>query len=236
MQNAEYPSIIQTELGFFEKRKFKKFYNNFIGNSDFAITIGDSNGNISEVLLQLGALVLVVEPLPENFEYAEKKLKSYPQTILLHEDIGAFNAQFTYNEAYEKNILPYSSNLTVAANQSVVKIRTIDELIREYGLPAFIKINANGFENEVLKGLNSPILLVSVSFYSYLHHKTTENIRRFMAIGDYEFNWILNEEAKFQSKEWLSAKELNTSMSDFTQARFSGEIFARLKVKGDLSI
>ena len=229
MQNADFPSIVQTELGFFEKRKFKTFYSNFIGNSDFAITIGDSNGNISEILLQLGALVLVVEPLPENFVYAEKKLKNYPQTILLHEDIGAFNAQFTYNEAYEKNILPYSSNLTVGADQSVVKIRTVDELIREYGLPAFIKINANGFENEVLKGITVPILLVSVSFYSYLHSKTTENVRRLMTIGDYEFNWILNEDAKFQSKEWLSPKELNTSMSDFGQGRFSGEIFARLK-------
>lgn len=229
MQNADFSSIVQTELGFFEKRKFKTFYSNFIGNSDFAITIGDSNGNISEILLQLGALVLVVEPLPENFVYAEKKLRNYSQTILLHEDIGAFNAQFTYNEAYEKNILPYSSNLTVGADQSVVKIRTVDELIREYSLPAFIKINANGFENEVLKGLTIPILLISVSFYSYLHSKTTENVRRLMSIGNYEFNWILNEEAKFQSKEWLSPKELNTSMSDFAGTRFSGEIFARLK-------
>ena len=229
MQNADFSSIAQTELGFFEKRKFKTFYSNFIGNSDFAITIGDSNGNISEILLQLGALVLVVEPLPENFVYAEKKLRNYSQTILLHEDIGAFNAQFTYNEAYEKNILPYSSNLTVGADQSVVKIRTVDELIREYGLPAFIKINANGFENEVLKGLTTPILLISVSFYSYLHSKTTENVRRLMSIGNYEFNWILNEEAKFQSKEWLSPKELNASMSDFVGTRFSGEIFARLK-------
>ena len=229
MQNADFSSIAQTELGFFEKRKFKTFYSNFIGNSDFAITIGDSNGNISEILLQLGALVLVVEPLPENFVYAEKKLKNYQQTILLHEDIGAFNAQFTYNEAYEKNILPYSSNLTVGADQSVVKITTVDELIRVYGLPAFLKINANGYENEVLKGLSCPILLISVSFYSYLHTKTTENIRRLIELGDYEYNWILNEEAKFQSKEWLSAKELHASMSDFSGVRFSGEIFARLK-------
>jgi FkbM family methyltransferase len=228
MSNEYSYNTIPTELGFLEKRKFLNFYNQYVGNSDFCITIGDSSANVSATLLKLGAMVLIVEPLPESVDFVQKKLDKQEHKIILHEDIGAFNAEFTYNQAYEKNILPYSSNLTVSENQSVVKITTVDELIRVYGVPTFLMINANGYENDVLKGLSKPILTLSVAFYSYLKEKTIEVMRRLMHIGDYEFNWILNEEAKFQSKEWMSAKALHASMADHNEDRFSGFIFARI--------
>jgi FkbM family methyltransferase len=227
--DKEFPAVELRDLGFFERRKLKSFYKNFIGNSDFVITIGDVFSNITEIALNIGAMVLVVEPLPENFKVLQERLAKFPNSMLLHKDIGAFTAEFSYNQAYERNILPYSSNLTVSENQALVKITTVDELIREYGVPTFLKINANGFENEVLKGLSHKLFVISFSFYSYLHEKTIENIRRLIILGDYEFNWILDENPKFESKTWLSARELHTSMSEFSKERFSGEIFARLK-------
>ncbi len=229
MSNNNYPYTEKSSLGFFEKRKYKKFYSQFVGNSDFAITVGDSLANVSDALLQSGALTLVVEPLPESIDYVTQKLEKQKNKIILHEDIGAYNAEFAYNEAYEKKILPYSSNLTVSENKSVVKITTTDELIRAYGVPAFLFINANGYENDVLKGLNTPVLILAVAFYSYLSEKTIEVVRRLMYIGDYEFNWIVDEEANFQSKKWLNAKELHASMSEHSEARFAGYIFARIK-------
>lgn len=133
-----YPYTEKTTLGFFDKRKYKQFYSQFVGNSDFAITIGDSLANVSEALLQSGALTLVVEPLPESIDYVTQKLEKQKNKIILHEDIGAYNAEFAYNEAYEKQILPYSSNLTINEHKSIVKITTVDELIRAYGVPAFL--------------------------------------------------------------------------------------------------
>lgn len=81
----------------------------------------------------------------------------------------------------------------------------------------------------MLKGLNTPALFIAVAFYSYLSEKTIEVMRRLMHIGDYEFNWIVDEEANFQSKKWLNAKDLHASMSEHSEARFAGYIFARIK-------
>jgi FkbM family methyltransferase len=225
----DFSTTTPTTLTFWAKRRLKKFYQNFIGNSDFMIAIGDHQGIISDTSQKIGALTLIVEPLPDSYRLLCEKFASSKNVILLHTDIGAFDAAFTFNEAYEKNILPYSSNLTASASQPMVKITTLDEIIVQHGIPIFLKINANGFENEVLKGLNTPILTISVAFYSYLFEKTIENIRRILEIGNYEFNWILDEEPSLQSKEWLDAKALHQSMSDFNKQRFAGQIFARIK-------
>jgi hypothetical protein len=81
----------------------------------------------------------------------------------------------------------------------------------------------------VLKGLNRPIPYIITTFYSFTQEKTAAILRRFLQLGDYEFNWKLNEDTKLMSKQWLSPKALNQSLFRYGKENFSGEILARLK-------
>ena len=50
------------------------------------------------------------------------------------------------------------------ADHAVVPVTTLDALIDRYGLPAFCKIDVEGFEEAVVRGLSRPIPSVSFEF------------------------------------------------------------------------
>ena len=45
-----------------------------------------------------------------------------------------------------------------------VEMTTLDKLIETYGIPVFIKIDVEGYELEVLKGLSKPVRLISFEY------------------------------------------------------------------------
>jgi hypothetical protein len=50
-----------------------------------------------------------------------------------------------------------------------VVIDTLDNLIAKYGLPKFIKIDVEGFELDVLKGLTNPVPIISFEYATPEH-------------------------------------------------------------------
>lgn len=220
-------------LGYFKKRKFTNFYKKIVGNADLAFVFGDQSGHISEVLSDIGVKTVVIQPILPFFENLELKFSKNDNIILLKEDVGAIKTEFYYNGIYEKEILPFSSNLSADENQSYIKITTFDELIERHGMPALCYIKGEGYENELLKGLNVSPLYIVFTFYSFTQEKTAENIRRIMSLGNYEFNWIVEDKLSFISKTWMNPKELHHSMFKFSEQPFSGEIFARIIMNED---
>jgi FkbM family methyltransferase len=221
------------KIGYFQRRKLSSFYQNFVGNADLAFVFGDQSGNISDLLAQMGVKVICIQPIAAFIPTLVTKLAKTSNCIVINEDVGAFQTEFFYNGIYEKNILPYSSNLSASENQEYVKITTLDELIMRFGQPSLCHINGEGYEGEVLKGLNKPIPYIITTFYSFTQEKTAAILRRLLQLGDYEFNWKLAEATAPIAKKWMSAKELNQSMFKYGKDNFSGEILARLKFPFD---
>jgi hypothetical protein len=220
-------------LGYFKKRKFTKFYRKIVGNADLAFVFGEQTGHLTEVLSHIGVKTVVIQPIASFFEKLAQKFSQSNRVVLLKEDVGAMATEFYYNGIYEKEILPFSSNLSADENQTYIKITTFDELIARHGMPALCYIKGEGFENELLKGLNVSPFYVIFTFYSFTQEKTAENIRRLLAIGNYEFNWIAEDDPKFINKSWMNPKELHHSIFKFSNLPFSGEVFARLKFSED---
>lgn len=63
----------------------------------------------------------------------------------------------TFSEKYKINFPDYRYD-----KKEKVQVVTLDDLIKEYGLPKYCKIDVEGFEWKVLKGLTRPIPYVSI--------------------------------------------------------------------------
>ena len=109
-----------------------------------------------------------------------------------------------------------------------VPVTTFDQLIDVYGEPAFCKIDVEGFEYQVLKGLSRPIKALS---YEY----TPENIgnaisctERLAALGTFEFNYSVAETLTWALPTWISAAEIKSVLSKLANTDSGGDVYARL--------
>jgi FkbM family methyltransferase len=79
----------------------------------------------------------------------------------------------------------------------VVPVTTLDGLIERYGQPDFVKIDVEGFEVDVLKGLSSRVPLISLEFHSIEIDRAEECLAILANMGkiavraiDMSCNWL----------------------------------------------
>jgi hypothetical protein len=109
-----------------------------------------------------------------------------------------------------------------------VPVTTLDLLIERYGLPVFCKIDVEGYELEVLRGLTHPIQAVSFEHIPATSELALDSIRRLSELGAYEYNWSQGEQHRWQSEQWLSAHEMSVTLRDLDANADSGDVYARL--------
>jgi hypothetical protein len=79
-----------------------------------------------------------------------------------------------------------------------VRTGTVDQMIDTFGLPRFIKIDVEGWELSVLKGLSRPVPLLSFEFTPLLIDEAKKCVARLNEIsGDYLFDYCLGENLDF---------------------------------------
>ena len=85
---------------------------------------------------------------------------------------------------------------------------TLDEMIIKYGKPDFCKIDVEGFEFEVLKGLTQPIGTVSFEFtIPEFVDKAIECLNYLNNLGKIICNFSPGETLTFALDEWLNATD-----------------------------
>jgi hypothetical protein len=110
-----------------------------------------------------------------------------------------------------------------------VPLITLDALIATHGAPDFCKIDVEGYELEVLKGLGQPIPLVSVEYMHGRPQPTLDCISRLTELGDYVFNLSELESMEMSCDEWVSADEVSAMLVErFGKQEFGyGDVYAR---------
>ncbi len=107
-----------------------------------------------------------------------------------------------------------------------VEVTTLDILARQFGMPEYVKIDVEGFEINVLRGMTFNPRYLSFEFGARRKGATQECLDNLGGRG-YEFRPIVGREYRFATVEWMSHAEISAWLADFRveQAEY-GDIFA----------
>ena len=102
---------------------------------------------------------------------------------------------------------------------------TLDALIARYGVPAFIKIDVEGFEDAALHGLSQPVQALSFEFTTIARDVTMGCLRAGLSwLGSYRYNFAPGESQILTFERWLSVEEVADFLSNLPHAANSGEV------------
>jgi FkbM family methyltransferase len=212
------------------------FYQQFLQPGDLVFDVGANVGNRVAAFLACDAKVIAVEPQPSCAAQLEQKfgkaitleqvgLSDEPGELEMHiatdSTVSTFNTEFI--RATQDRFRYSEWNETIK-----VPVTTLDALLDKYGTPRFCKIDVEGFELQVLKGLHKNIPLVSLEYCvpemsalakdccAYLHRLSPQGL----------FNYSIGESMQWARQEWMSYEDFITHMGSaaFVETLF-GDIY-----------
>ena len=167
----------------FPTRKMKKmqaFYQQFVEQGYLCFDIGANMGSRVATFLLLKAKVVALEPQKKCVQELKKVFGKYDVTVI-PKGVGSKNEVKEFFLADDTLISSFSQEWIKGMKDShfqkkkwdkseEIEIVTLDMLMKEYGVPEFIKIDTEGFELEVIKGLSTPVKALSFE-YTLPHQK-----------------------------------------------------------------
>jgi FkbM family methyltransferase len=214
-----------------------KFYKQFLNPGDLCFDVGANIGNRTRVFLQLGANVVAVEPQSECVEMLKLRFRDKIQIVkkaLGQNDkegviyIGESSAMSSLSKEWIDSVSKVRFKGKEWNRKEEVKITTLDRLIEQYGLPQFCKIDVEGYEEEVLKGLTKKIPYLSFE-YALPEKKVgiANCLRELSRIGNLECNFTLGEKMALELPRWVSKEELMGHLNAIPSPNPYGDIYTR---------
>lgn len=203
-----------------------RFYRRCVCPGQLCFDIGANRGSRAVIFTFLGARTIAVEPN----ETLTGTLRRFPRVTVVNQAIsdkrGRQTMLFNRNDQISSLNPEWRKNWPEFSDwfERVVECVTLDQLIAQYGLPDFCKIDVEGYEASVLAGLTRPIPLLSFEATPGYESTTETCLASLSKLGDYEYNFAVGDDFQWLCPEWVTAKMVASLVA--TQA---GDIYARLK-------
>jgi FkbM family methyltransferase len=161
-----------------EERREISFYRSFLPASKLIFDIGANDGHKTQAFLSIAGKVICCEPDKQNFQLLQSRFRNNKENVILenvalsdnegtavmhiHHPGSAFNTLSSkWKKVLEADNIRRWDEPVAFSQQQTVETLTLDKLIGKYGVPDFIKIDVEGFEEHVLRGLTHPIHYLS---------------------------------------------------------------------------
>jgi FkbM family methyltransferase len=227
-----------------EEKEQSRFYEQFITKNDLVFDVGCNIGSRTKIFLNLGAKVVGFEPQNDLCEHLYAHLKRNKSFSLERTALGA-TSEIKKIKISDAHVLSSMSDRWIQATQESgrfkcynwdktekVKVTTLDEKIKVYGIPKYIKIDVEGYEYEVLKGLSVPVQNISTEFTAEDMDNSYNCIDHISTLSDFTFNYSTSENLTLSDQKWKSNKEIKISLNNLCNKNNKawGDIYAKLIV------
>jgi FkbM family methyltransferase len=229
------------------QRKTIAFYKQFIVAGTVCFDVGANYGERSEIFARLGARVIAVDPQPLCVNYLQARFAHNPKVTVVPKGLDA--------AAGEQELLINSTTALVASmskewvsrvahrpryapeqwNKSVkVQVTTLDELIKQHGKPTFCKIDVEGYELNVLRGLTRPINALSFEFTPESIQAALDCVGYLDSLANhYVYNYSVGETMELVKPEWVNGATIHDVLLNLPSGVESGDVYAKLTQSGN---
>src|SRR6188508_696892 len=195
-------------------------YRRFVNRGDLVFDIGAHVGDRVAAFRRLGAKVVAVEPQPALASTLTMLYGRSSNVVIERAAVGGKAGDVRLMVNTDNPTISTASNAFIHAAQDApgwqgqhwdksirVPMTTLDALIGEHGVPAFIKIDVEGFEEEVLMGLTQPVAALSFEFTTIQRDVARACVDRCAALGLTLFNAAVEESQEIG--DWRSANAMH---------------------------
>jgi FkbM family methyltransferase len=215
-----------------------RLHGNFVRPGDLVFDVGAHVGDRVASFHRLGARVVAVEPQPSMVRtlrllYGRSKSVAI-EALAVGREPGSARMLINVDNPTVSSISPAFVQAAYGApgwetqrwNETIdVPVTTLDALIARHGIPAFIKLDVEGFEAEALSGLSQAVHAVSFEFTTIQRDVGLACIERCAALGYSRFNAALGESQTLIG-DWMNAQDVARWLTELPQTANSGDIYA----------
>ena len=220
------------------------FYSQLIRNGDLVFDVGANVGEKTELFLQLGAKVVAVEPQESCWRVLKRRFKEKDVDVeaCAIADTKGERTLFidrsptlsSISQAWIKDVKE-SGRFSLRHkwfDKMSVPTTTLDALIEKYGKPVFCKIDVEGAELDVLKGLSEPVKTISFEFISEQINVAISCIDYLSTLGRARFNYHFGEAVSFAAPNWFDSEQIKTTLKAMnSDIENFGDIYVRFQEK-----
>ena len=215
-----------------------RLYGSFVRSGDLVFDVGAHVGDRVASFRRLGARVVAVEPQPTMVRALRllygRSASVAIEALAVGRDPG--RARMLVN-ADNPTVSTISPAFVEAARDAPgwetqrwseaidIEITTLDALIARHGVPAFVKLDVEGFEAEALHGLSHRVRALSFEFTTIQRDVALACIEHCSAMGYTRFNAALGESQALIG-EWMGASDVAGWLIALPQSANSGDIYA----------
>lgn len=220
-------------------RSWRLFYKKVLTPNDVVFDVGAHVGTRARAMRRAGAKVIAIEPqapfnrflrltLPSDITLIDAAVGGAEQEAEMsvssrHPTLSSLRTDFVSDAQTAQGFEHVSWD-----SKQRVKVVTLDGLIRDHGIPSYIKIDVEGFELEVLSGLSQPVQMLSVEYLPGFLHLTNKVLDRIEQLGDYSFNPVVGEKASFLWDQWQDGEAVRKWLNELPKDGPSGDLFCKV--------
>ncbi len=208
-----------------------------ISPGDLVFDVGANLGAKAEKFLSLGARVVCIEPQSKMVETLRGKFREMGAVTVVGKALSDSPCVLTMSICDEAPTISTFSEEWMHGRFSEyrwdrkerVEATTLDLLVQEFGVPKYCKIDVEGFELQVLRGLTKPVPLLSFEFTKEFFSNALRCIEYLSILGYRDFNFSLAESETFSFSSWVAASEVIRALEKIEDPLLWGDIYARFQ-------
>ncbi len=153
--------------------------------------------------MRVGARVVAVEPQPGCVREIDALFGGNPRYRCVPKAIGREPGTARLHVPRTSQLSSLKADWVDRWDSAIdVVVVTLDQLIAEFGVPDYCKIDVEGFELDVLMGLSRPIKVVSFEYHIRDGDETLRCLERLARFGDLQINVTPLETMRLMAERW----------------------------------